>query len=412
MHTFRLFILLLISGAASGSLAATLRVGKGQPYTTIASAVNAAKGGDVVLVTKGTYKERFAIRRPIVLRGEDMPVVDGSQKGTVIDIRSDHVTVEGLYVVNSARSSLRDYCGIHVEDASRVVIRGNKLRSNQFSIMLQNCIDCEVLDNDVESDIREMQVMGNAIHCWKCDRLRIFNNKVGHNRDGIYLEFVYNSDIGRNFVMDCERYGLHFMFSHYNKYHDNHFVGNKAGVAVMYTHDVEMYGNVFERSLGGASYGLLLKEIQRGYIHHNRFLDNTVAILMDGGVELNLYNNLFHRNGWGMRVVASSTNDTIRHNNFIGNTFDVSTNGSFNSNVFDGNYWDKNNGYDLDKDGVGDVPYHMLSLFSTLAEKHQTLLLFFRSFLMTLMEQSEKLLPSITPDNYVDNEPSLKPFVI
>ena len=111
-----------------------------------------------------------------------------------------------------------------------------------------------------------------------------------------------------------------------------------------------------------------------------------------------------------MRVVASSTNDTITHNNFIGNTFDVSTNGSFNGNVFDNNYWDKNSGYDLDKDGIGDVPYHMLSLFSMLAEKNQTLLLFFRSFLMTLMEQSEKLLPSITPDSYVDNEPSLKPF--
>ena len=133
---------------------------------------------------------------------------------------------------------------------------------------------------------------------------------------------------------------------------------------------------------------------------------------MDGGVELNVRHNLFHQNGWGMRVVASSTNDTITRNNFIGNTFDVSTNGSFNSNDFDHNYWDKNEGYDLNKDGISDVPYHMLSLFSTLTERSQTLLLFFRSFLMTLMEQSEKLLPSITPDNYVDHTPSIKPFEV
>ena len=391
-------------------MAATLKVGKGQAYATIASALSKARAGDVVLVTKGIYKERFVIRKPIVLRGEGAPVVDGEQKGTVIDVRSDHVVVEGFQIINSARSSLRDYCGIHVEDVSHVVIRGNKMRSNQFSIMFQNCRDSKVVGNDVESDIYEMQVMGNAVHCWKCERMYIYDNRVGHNRDGIYLEFVYNSDIGHNFVAACERYGLHFMFSHYNKYHDNHFVGSKAGVAVMYTHDVEMYNNIFEQSRGGASYGLLLKEIQRGYIHNNQFRDNTVGILMDGGVELNLQHNLFHKNGWGMRVVASSTNDTITHNNFIGNTFDVSTNGSFNGNVFDNNYWDKNSGYDLDKDGIADAPYHMLSLFSMLAEKNQTLLLFFRSFLMTLMEQSEKLLPSITPDNYVDNEPSLKPF--
>jgi nitrous oxidase accessory protein len=412
MHNIKVTALLLFILMSSSASPATLRVGRGKAFPTIGSAVKAAQGGDVVLVDSGIYKERVAITRPIVLRGVGKPIIDGQQKGTVVDVRSNHVTVEGFRVINSARSSLRDYCGIHVEDAAHVRILNNTLRSNQFSIMLQNTTDSEIRHNDVESDIRAMQVMGNAIHCWKCDHLQIYDNKVGHNRDGIYLEFVYNSDIGHNFVSGCERYGLHFMFSHYNKYHDNRFVGSRAGVAVMYTHDVEVYGNIFEQSRGGASYGLLLKEIQRGHIHNNKFLDNTVGILMDGGVEINLHNNLFHRNGWGLRVVASSANDTISHNNFIGNTFDVSTNGSYNSNVFDNNYWDKNDGYDLNKDGIADVPYHMLSLFSTLAERNRMLLLFFRSFLMTLMEQSEKLLPSITPDNYVDNMPSLKPFPV
>lgn len=235
---------------------------------------------------------------------------------------------------------------------------------------------------------------------------------MGHNRDGIYLEFVYESDIHHNRVAGCERYGLHFMFSHYNRYFDNHFIGSKAGVAVMYTHDVEMRGNIFEQCRGASSYGLLLKEIQRGRIHHNRFRHNTVGILMDGGVELSIAHNELRQNGWGMRVVASSANDTISRNNFIGNTFDVSTNSSYNSNVFDGNYWDKHAAYDLDRDGVADVPYHMLSLFSALAERNQTVLLFFRSFLMALMEQSERLLPTITPDNYVDNAPSMTPFAI
>ncbi len=412
MHKFRTIVLLFFLSATSSVFPATLRVGKGKPYSTIGSAVKVAHAGDVVLVDKGVYKERITITTPIVLKGVGRPVIDGQKKETVVSIQSDRVTIEGFQVINSARSSLRDYSGIHVENAKHVKILNNTLRANQFSIMLQNVTDSEVRHNDVESDIRSMQVMGNAIHCWKCERLQIYDNKVGHNRDGIYLEFVYYSDIGYNFVSGCERYGLHFMFSHYNKYHNNHFAGSRAGVAVMYTHDVEMYNNTFEQSKGGASYGLLLKEIQRGHIHNNKFCDNTVAILMDGGVNINLHNNLFYKNGWGMRVVASSTNDTISHNNFIGNTFDVSTNGSYNSNVFDNNYWDKNDGYDLDKDGIADVPYHMLSLFSMLAEKNQMLLLFFRSFLMTLMEQSEKMLPSITPDNYVDNAPSLKPFPV
>lgn len=411
-YTIQAILVLFTLAMASSVHATTFVVNKTGPIATITAAILAAKSGDTILVSKGIYRERITIAKPLVLRGKDRPVIDGVRQGTVVRVKSDNVTIDNFQIINSDRSSLREYCGIHVENAKHVTLENNRLRSNQFSIMLQNCTDINILNNDVESDIYAMQVMGNAIHCWKCERLCIQGNKVGHNRDGIYLEFVYNSDISRNYVSGCERYGLHFMFSHYNKYHHNHFVGSKAGVAVMYTHDVEMYDNIFEESRGGASYGLLLKEIQRGYIHHNNFKNNTVGILMDGGVELNVRHNLFHQNGWGMRVVASSTNDTITRNNFIGNTFDVSTNGSFNSNDFDHNYWDKNEGYDLNKDGISDVPYHMLSLFSTLTERNQTLLLFFRSFLMTLMEQSEKLLPSITPDNYVDHTPSIKPFEV
>ena len=414
MHNLQLRPLLptLLLGLALGAQAATLKVGGNEAFATISQAIKSAAPGDVIIITEGTYTERLFIGKPLTLRGLGTAIIDGQMKGTVVDVRSDDVVIEGLHIINSDRSSLRDYCGIKVEDARRVTIRNNRLRSNQFSIQLMNCTDCEVAGNDVESDISEMQVMGNAIHCWKCERIHIHHNTVGHNRDGIYLEFVYESDIHHNRVAYCERYGLHFMFSHFNRYFDNHFIGSRAGVAVMYTHDVEMRGNIFEQCRGASSYGLLLKEIQRGHIHHNHFRHNTVGILMDGGVELSITHNELRQNGWGMRVVASSTNDTISRNNFIGNTFDVATNGSFNSNVFDGNYWDKNTAYDLDHDGVADVPYHMLSLFSALAERNHAVLLFFRSFLMTLMEQSERLLPTITPDNYVDNAPSLTPFEI
>ena len=96
----------------------------------------------------------------------------------------------------------------------------------------------------------------------------------------------------------------------------------------------------------------------------------------------------------------------------MGNTFDMTTNVSYNRNRVDGTYWDKYEGYDLNKDGRGDVPFHPLSLFSVLAEQDETVLLFFRSFLMNLPDATEKLLPTITPDNYEDNTPAMKPFRI
>ena len=393
--------------------AATLRVGKGMPYGSINKALSAARPGDVIVVRGGqVYRERLLITKAVSIKGEGKPEIDGGQRGHVIEIKASNVTLQGLTVTNSARSSMKDYCGIYASGCSNLRIKDNILRRNQFSIMLQNCNYSEVAHNNISSNITYNPIMGNAVHCWKCTTMSIHHNVVGHNRDGIYLEFVDNSRIFSNHISGCARYGMHFMFSHHNIYTANYFRHNKAGVAVMYTHHVTMANNIFELNQGTSCYGLLIKELQYSTIRGNRFLGNTIGLMVDGGADLDAHDNLFKDNGWAMRMVSGSSNVTIKRNNFIGNTFDLATNKSYYHNTIDGNYWNKYDGYDLDKNGTGDVPYHPLSLFSTLAEQNDGVLLFFRSFLMNLLDQAEKMLPTITPDNYVDNTPSMTPFKI
>lgn len=60
---------------------------------------------------------------------------------------------------------------------------------------------------------------------------------------------------------------------------------------------------------------------------------------------------------------------TLNHNNFLGNTFDIGTNGSLVLNNFNSNYWDKYEGYDLDRNRVGDIAYRPISMFSMIVEK-------------------------------------------
>ncbi len=50
---------------------------------------------------------------------------------------------------------------------------------------------------------------------------------------------------------------------------------------------------------------------------------------------------------------------------------------------------------------MGDVPYHPLSLFAVLTETNPSAMLLYRSFMITLLDKSEKVLPSITPDNFI-----------
>lgn len=391
--------------------ARTIEVGEGKAFSSISAALHKAKAKDEILIYgKKIYKERLVIQKPITLKGVGAPIIDGGQRGDVIKVNADNVTIEGLQIQNSARSSQVDYCGVHVKDAQFVTVRNCVFRKNQFSVMFQNCKNGLIANNNISSNITYNPIMGNAVHCWKSDNMHITGNNIGHNRDGIYLEFVNNSHIDHNTVSGCARYGLHFMFSHFNVYNSNRFNHNQAGVAVMFAHNVEMINNTFEFNRGTSSYGLLIKELQYSTIKWNRFLDNTVGLLIDGGSDLNVHHNVIKNNGWGMRLISASTNDTIRHNNFLGNTFDMTTNVSYNRNNVNGNYWDKYEGYDLNKDGYGDVPFHPLSLFSMLAEQNENVLFFFHSFLMNLLDATEKVLPSITPDNYVDNYPHMNPY--
>lgn len=391
--------------------ARTIEVGEGKAFSSINAALHKAKAKDEILIYgKKIYKERLVIQKPITLKGVGTPIIDGGQRGDVIKVNADNVTIEGLQIQNSARSSQVDYCGVHVKDAQFVTVRNCVFRKNQFSVMFQNCKNGLIANNNISSNITYNPIMGNAVHCWKSDNMHITSNNIGHNRDGIYLEFVNNSHIDHNTVSGCARYGLHFMFSHFNVYNSNRFNHNQAGVAVMFAHNVEMINNTFEFNRGTSSYGLLIKELQYSTIKWNRFLDNTVGLLIDGGSDLNVHHNVIKNNGWGMRLISASTNDTIVHNNFLGNTFDMTTNVSYNRNNVNGNYWDKYEGYDLNKDGYGDVPFHPLSLFSMLAEQNENVLFFFHSFLMNLLDATEKVLPSITPDNYVDNYPHMNPY--
>ena len=113
-----------------------------------------------------------------------------------------------------------------------------------------------------------------------------------------------------------------------------------------------------------------------------------------------------------MKIQASCMDNTIKKNNFIANTFDISTNGTLVLNTFDNNYWDKYEGYDLNKDKIGDLPYHPLSLFSVIVEKNPPAMLLFRSFMVTLLDKSEKIIPSLTPDNFIDNSPLMRPLLL
>jgi nitrous oxidase accessory protein len=400
----KLFYIFLLT--SSFLKANVIEVGSNKPLKSIKKAITLAKVGDTVLVHRGLYKEgNIVINKKIVFLGKGFPILDGQKKYEVLSVKSDGVIVDGFKIIRSGYATLEDPCGIKVYNNSHVIIQNNILDDNFFGIYIQNGTNCIVKNNNIKAYGKEEQRIGNGIHCWKSDNLQITANTVSGHRDGIYFEFVTNSVIWRNISVKNVRYGLHFMFSNDDAYISNVFRNNGAGVAVMFTKRVKMFNNYFEENWGDAAYGLLLKEISDSYIIGNKFIKNTSGIHMEGTNRILIEKNIFEANGWGMKIQASCMDNEIKSNNFVGNTFDISTNGSLVMNTFTRNYWDKYEGYDINKDGVGDVQYHPLSLFAVLTENNPSAMLLFRSFMITLLDKSEKILPSITPDNFVDKSP-------
>lgn len=401
------FINLLIT--IQVSFAREIWVGKGMTYTSIKAAIAASNAYDTIHINKGLYKEgNIQITKPLTLIGHDWPEIDGEKKYEIFTIKADGVLIKGLRIQHSGYASLDDPGGIKILESRNVVIEQNWLYDNFFGVYVQYSQKCIIRQNKIEAFGKQEQEIGNGIHVWKSDSLLIDGNYIKGHRDGIYFEFVNYSNIQKNHSFGNIRYGLHFMFSNNDIYSENEFQSNGSGVAVMYSRSVNMMNNVFKENWGDAAYGLLLKEISDGYITGNQFHKNTVGIFMEGTNRMQVHKNQFHYNGWGMKIQANCMDNEIQKNNFVANTFDVSTNGSTVLNKFNGNYWDKYSGYDLNKDGIGDVPFRPLTMFGVLVEKVPAAMLLFRSFMVLLLDQSEKVFPTLTPDQFIDPSPSMK----
>jgi nitrous oxidase accessory protein len=268
---------------------------------------------------------------------------------------------------------------------------------------------CTISDNHIRSSTTAESHSGNGIHAWYCRDLVVANNDISGHRDGIYFEFVEDSIVEGNTSFLNLRYGLHFMFSDRCHYTDNTFRSNGAGVAVMYSEHILVERNRFAENRGSAAYGLLLKEIDDAELSGNAFVENSVGVYMEGSNRVKIQGNAFLKNGWALKVLANSEDTAFLDNDFAGNTFDVATNSRRTVSTFAGNYWDEYEGYDLDNDGVGDIPFRPVSLFSLMVEQNESSVVLLGSLFVDLLDLTERLVPTITPENLVDASPSIRP---
>lgn len=390
-----------------------IHAGKSFTVKTIKQAIAIAHPSDSIYIENGIYKEgNITIANSLNLFGEKHTILDGEQKYEILTLSGKNFYIKGITFRNSGYSSMHDYASIKIIDASEFNIENCTIKNAHFAVHVSNSHHFKIQNNVIAGTPGEEQSTGNGIHLWKCNHAAIENNRISGHRDGIYFEFVTESLVQNNFSEKNIRYGLHFMFSNNDEYNSNTFSNNGAGVAVMFSHHIKMQKNTFEKNQGGSAYGLLLKEISDGEIEKNNFIENTAGIYMEGTNRMTIKNNKLMNNGYALRIQASCSDNRVEQNNFVANTFDVATNGTLVLNKFEKNYWDKYEGYDLNRDGTGDVPYHPVSMYAMIIENNPIAVMFLRSFMVTLLDKTEKIVPSITPENLRDDSPVMKPYAL
>ncbi len=398
-----LFLSLLLASPAAPESTLVVRPGSGLP--TVSAALAAARAGDTIVIEGGDYHEPLLrITRPVTILGRGAPVLHGGDHG-ILAISADNVTIRGLVLRDVTPSSIEDRAAITVTDARGCQIDGNVLQDTFFGIYLSSVTGCRIRGNRIGgSGIREV-LAGNAIHAWSSSHLIIEDNELRGHRDGIYFEFTTDAEVRRNLSSHQLRYGIHFMFSQRLRYEDNQLLDNGAGVAVMYSQHIRMTGNRIERTRRSGAYGLLLKDITDSRLERNHFVENTVGLFAEGTSRVTFQDNEFVANGWAVQVMANAVDNTFSHNRFEANSFDVSTNSAHAATQFRENYWDRYSGYDLDRDGFGDVPYPPVRLFAVVVQQNAPALILLRSFFVSLLDAAERVAPVLTPQTMVDARP-------
>ena len=409
-HLICLIIVCFLGLTAS---AKTLVVCTTCAYKSPQQALAAASPGDLILVKAGTYLvQGMIIESRLNLQGEQGAILDGGGQ-TILNIHADSVTVRDIQLQNVATNYVEDRAAIRCNNADYFRFENVTIRESFFGIHIEKSAHglikhCDIQGNNLENQYLE-SANGNTIHLWYCKDATIEDNVVKYHRDGIYFEFVEDSHISRNWSEGNMRYGLHFMFSHSDTYSENTFTKNGAGVAVMYSTKVLMFDNYFIDNWGESAYGLLLKDITDSELRRNIFENNTIAISADNSSRIELTDNVFSQNGYALRILGNCESNVITRNDFKGNSFDISTNSQSNLNDFSGNYWEEYTGYDLDRDGVGDVPYRPVKLFTSIIAQAPASIILMRSTFIDLLNLAEKITPVLTPANLVDNKPLTKP---
>jgi nitrous oxidase accessory protein len=379
---------------------------------SIQSAIDSAQKSDTIIIEQGIYQGNIVLTKPVALMGTGDAAIRGSGTGSIITILADSCIVKGLRIEHCGKMLVTEDAGILVK-SSYNTIEQNQLSDILFGIyLLQSNANC-IAENNIEGR-KEMEQgeRGSGIHVWNSHRNMLRGNTISWMRDGFYIQYANHTLICDNEVHSL-RYGLHYMYADSNIFLRNTFHDNVAGAAIMYSHGIVMKHNLFMRNRGFASYGILFQDCHSTVADSNLIVDNVVGMFMESSTNNFFRRNIIAQNDAALQMFQNSINNTFSENNFIDNLNLLTIVGKRTESHWSfggkGNYWSSYSGYDMDADGIGDVPMKIQNAFNFLEGKNPNVRLYLYSPASQALAVSASAFPIINFNSEVDNYPLMSP---
>ena len=377
-------------------------------YPSLQPLIDNAEEGATLLLEPGTYAGPVVIDKSLTLDGQGEATIDAGGKGSVIVIETDGAIVRNLHLTNSGGSHNDIDSGVQVRGRFNV-ISDNVIDNCLFGVDLQQSENNIVRRNRISSKPLELGTRGDAIRLWYSFENKILDNTISNSRDMV-VWYSANNTIARNTSYDS-RYSLHFMYSRYNLVEGNHYYNNTVGVFLMYSDGVVLKNNYIAHASGATGVGVGFKETSDVTVEGNKILYCATGLYIDVSPfqpdTTNVFsNNLIAYNGIGIRFLNDWTGNEFRQNRFIDNLTQVvvSSGKTANRNVWEGNHWSDYEGFDEDRDGVGDTAYELYVYADRLWQDVPYAQFFKGSPVLEVMDFLERLAPFTEPRVLVRDE--------
>jgi nitrous oxidase accessory protein len=368
-------------------------------FDDLARLVADPAGPSVIALRPGVYRGDLEVRRPLVLRGQPGVTLEGTGTTTVLTIDASDVTVEGILVRHSGRRSTTEDAAIKAK-GERVRVRDVHIEDALFGATLGACHHCELERVQVDGARDASELMGDAIKLWEADDSVVRGCRVDGSRD-VVVWYTRRALVEDN-VIRHGRYGTHFMYAHDAVARRNRLEDDVVGIFVMYSLRLDVEDNVLAGARGPAGMGIGFKESDAVHVHGNWLVANTTGTYLDYSPRtrdpdqaVTFDGNVFALNDVALRLHSIEKGVVLHGNDFRGNGETVEVDGGGDALGCDvrGNHFDGYEGYDLDRDGVGDVPHRVSALSSELGDEHPALRFFAGTTAMHLVDAIARAVP-------------------